>query len=146
LPVTSIPPSSSSSSSRVNLPVTSIPPSSSSSSSISYFRGSSKGGSSSNFFSSSSSTLSKSSGSSKSFIGGYSYTKPKNFWFPKIKINEKIKIGKLKAKRKYFYTPSAGALVKGNPFKIYGETSKRFTGLEFRGAPKKTKSKRRKKK
>lgn len=43
-------------------------------------------------------------------------------------------LGKIKASRKYFYTPSIGALVKGTAFKVGKTSTRRFTGLEFRGA------------
>jgi len=63
------------------------------------------------------------------------------------------RLGKIKASRTYRYTPSFGALaLKGQAFKVGALSTKKFTGLEFRGAKPKTtktkkttKSKRRKK-
>jgi hypothetical protein len=50
-------------------------------------------------------------------------------------------LGKIKASRTYRYTPSFGALaLKGQKFKVGKTTSKRFTGLEYRGVTEKTKS------
>jgi hypothetical protein len=44
-------------------------------------------------------------------------------------------LGKIRATRRFRYTPSFGALaLKGQAFKLGGFSTKRFTGLEFRGA------------
>ena len=55
-------------------------------------------------------------------------------------------LGKIKASRKYRYTPSFGALVKGEKFKLGEFTTKKFTGLEYRGSSLKPTKKKRKSK
>jgi len=70
--------------------------------------------------------------SSSSFPSPY---KSDIFSFPKIKMSFKNILSKEpKASRKYRYTPSFGALIKGEKFKLGEFTTKKFTGLEYRGS------------
>jgi hypothetical protein len=88
-----------------------------------------------------------SSSSSSSSITGFAVT-PFPFTLPKFfGADAGGGLGKIKAKRTYRYTPSIGALVRGTPFKVGALSTKKFTGLEFRGStPKTTKKKSRKSK
>jgi hypothetical protein len=100
-------------------------------------------------FSSRSSRSSSGSSSSSSSVTGFSAV-PFPFVFPKFfGADSSGGLGKIKASRTYRYTPSFGALaLKGQKFKVGALSTKKFTGLEFRGATEKsksTKSKRRKK-
>jgi hypothetical protein len=66
---------------------------------------------------------------------------PLPFAFPKFLGSDASGgLGKIKAQRTYRYTPSFGALaLKGQKFKVGETTTKRFTGLEFRGTKQKKK-------
>jgi len=91
-----------------------------------------------------------------SLIGGTNFFgKGFPFAIPKLPFGADSSggLGKIKASRTYRYTPSFGALaLKGQAFKVGALSTKKFTGLEFRGSTPKTtktkkttKSKRRKK-
>jgi hypothetical protein len=84
-----------------------------------------------------------------SFIPPTAPVFPFAFPLPKMGTDGMGGLGRIKASRTYRYTPSFGALaLKGQAFKVGALSTKKFTGLEFRGSTEKsksTKSKRRKK-